>query len=384
MEEKLDYLLILDFEASCDDDEKFMNEIIEFPTLVYSIEKKEVIKIFHKYVQPTINKELTKFCKELTAIKQEWVDEGKGLKETLDSFQEFLIENKLITNDGQTYEKESKFAFLTCGDWDLNIMLQSQCKREKITVPWYFKRWVNIKHVFENIFKKESFGMKNMLEVLELNLDGHHHSGIDDCKNISKIVTKILSLGHQIKPTLDLNQSPVEVYFKNMSYVEVNPEKYPKATSSFKIFIGGKPSKPVTEKIKSENCFDCIVTSLKNGKEEGINKFSNMISSLKITWVHLPLGFKSPYVLGNEEESFFQSLNKLRDFKSGSRILFHCNGHDRSFISVYFFARSALGFDEESSWGLCEQLNWKIFKKLDPNFKLFAESFVKKFFEKKF
>ena len=52
------------------------------------------------------------------------------------------------------------------GDWDLRIMLASQCKREKIEVPWYFKSWVNIKHVFEDFYKRESFGMKAMANFI--------------------------------------------------------------------------------------------------------------------------------------------------------------------------------------------------------------------------
>jgi ERI1 exoribonuclease 3 len=30
-----------------------------------------------------------------------------------------------------------------------------------------------------------------------MSLDGKHHSGIDDCKNISKIVKRIIEDGHQ-------------------------------------------------------------------------------------------------------------------------------------------------------------------------------------------
>ena len=50
---------------------------------------------------------------ELTAIKQEWVDESKDLKETMLLLHQFLIDNKLITEDGKNYYNNTKFAFLT-------------------------------------------------------------------------------------------------------------------------------------------------------------------------------------------------------------------------------------------------------------------------------
>jgi ERI1 exoribonuclease 3 len=38
----------------------------------------------------------------------------------------FLRENKIL---------EKKFAFITCGDWDLKIMLKNETTEKKIEVP---------------------------------------------------------------------------------------------------------------------------------------------------------------------------------------------------------------------------------------------------------
>ena len=40
--------------------------------------------------------------------------------------------------------------------------------------------------------------MVEMLEFLELNLDGRHHSGIDDALNIAKIAIKLIELKNNI------------------------------------------------------------------------------------------------------------------------------------------------------------------------------------------
>lgn len=39
------------------------------------------------------------------------------------------------------------FIFITCGDWDLRIMLPSQCNQFKIDYPPYFRKWINLKKV---------------------------------------------------------------------------------------------------------------------------------------------------------------------------------------------------------------------------------------------
>ncbi|EIN06511.1 hypothetical protein PUNSTDRAFT_53952 [Punctularia strigosozonata HHB-11173 SS5] len=70
---KLEYLFILDFEATCDDKEpKITQEIIEFPTLVYDLNTNRVLDeaTFHEYVRPVVKPQLTEFCVSLTGITQ--------------------------------------------------------------------------------------------------------------------------------------------------------------------------------------------------------------------------------------------------------------------------------------------------------------------------
>lgn len=38
--------------------------------------------------------------------------------------------------------------------------------------------------------------MEGMLNFLKLKLEGRHHSGIDDARNISKIILKLIDDGH--------------------------------------------------------------------------------------------------------------------------------------------------------------------------------------------
>lgn len=72
MANKLRYLLILDFEATCGESgfPQDRAEIIEFPTVVYDLHEKKEVERFHEYVRPVIQPQLTEFCTQLTGIIQ--------------------------------------------------------------------------------------------------------------------------------------------------------------------------------------------------------------------------------------------------------------------------------------------------------------------------
>lgn len=43
-----------------------------------------------------------------------------------------------------------------------------------------------------------------MLTVLKMELQGHHHSGIDDCRNIARIVVRMVEDGCPFAVTTEL------------------------------------------------------------------------------------------------------------------------------------------------------------------------------------
>lgn len=92
------------------------------------------------------------------------------------------------------------FAFLTCGDWDFKTMLPQQLSLVNAEhgldvsgrlIPPY-NTWINVKRPFQKqLNARHNIGMAGMLKRLKLNLEGRHHSGIDDCRNILRIVKKL-------------------------------------------------------------------------------------------------------------------------------------------------------------------------------------------------
>jgi inhibitor of KinA sporulation pathway (predicted exonuclease) len=206
-EQPFDYLIILDFEATCDDNKpNFPNEIIEFPMVLIETKSLSVLKTFREYIRPTLKPKLTKFCTELTGITQETVDKSQLFNIV------FKNANRWIESVITEYEMDrDRMAFVTHGDWDLNIMLPNQCKlykqqfNKEIKTPYYFKRWINIKvpcKLYLN--KKQSYGMLKILESFGLTFIGRQHSGLDDSINIANITLELIKRGQILEITGNL------------------------------------------------------------------------------------------------------------------------------------------------------------------------------------
>ena len=90
---------------------------------------------------------------------------------------------------------------VTCGDWDLNQMLPHQFKIEKSAFGQKeastisitpVKKWCNLKKVMAGTaLGPKVFGMAHMLEQCKLKLEGRHHSGLDDCRNIARVLVHL-------------------------------------------------------------------------------------------------------------------------------------------------------------------------------------------------
>jgi ERI1 exoribonuclease 3 len=64
----------------------------------------------------------------------------------------------------------------------------------------HFKKWLNIKNAFKRFTESKAGGMIKMMTKFNLKLEGKHHSGIDDCHNIGRIVTAMASRGWKLNP----------------------------------------------------------------------------------------------------------------------------------------------------------------------------------------
>ena len=157
MSQKFDFLLAMDFEATCLRNGKMepVQEIIEFPCLKIDTKSFKVIDEFHSYVQPKFNPILSEFCTELTGILQETVNDQPYLPKVLDNFQNWLKSGNLIS------ETAENFAVVTCGDWDLKTCLPKQCEAYGIESVHFFYLSFNFNRKFESSSRYLTLLVKN-------------------------------------------------------------------------------------------------------------------------------------------------------------------------------------------------------------------------------
>ena len=186
---------VLDFEATCWEERnmKSQSEIIEFPSVLICHDTHqntcEIISEFHEYCRPVLNPVLSEFCNGLTGITQEQVDAADIFPNVYRRHYEWLVAN---TPAGITPK------IITCGGWDIKTMLPMELARyPDLPIHHPYTQFVNIKKEFETFYGKFVGGMYNMLKALNMTLDGRHHSGIDDTRNITKILVKMLTDGHR-------------------------------------------------------------------------------------------------------------------------------------------------------------------------------------------
>jgi len=187
----VDFYVVIDFEATCEEPNPpgYFHEIIEFPAILIKADTFEVVSEFHYHCRPVVNTTLSTFCKELTGITQEKVDSSPLFETALRRFDEWIKQQVTPTQ---------KFCIATDGPWDIDRFLKQQCKALNIQIPHYFHRYVNIRKHFYNYYKVHQVNVELMLQHLGLKFEGRPHSGIDDSRNIAKILVELIKDGAEV------------------------------------------------------------------------------------------------------------------------------------------------------------------------------------------
>lgn len=202
-----DAYVVLDFEATCEANRRVPHpEVIEFPMVVVDPVQCAVVAEFQRYVRPIAARKLSAFCVELTGITQRVVDHAKPFPSVYTAALDFLKACGL----GDASPSRS-YCIVTCGDWDLGTMLPAQMRTSgQLGTPESWSRWCNLKKYMKDLKPPLAGrnskpvrinGMPDMLAAMGLALQGRHHSGIDDCRNIAAVLCALLSRGHVVTPT---------------------------------------------------------------------------------------------------------------------------------------------------------------------------------------
>ena len=196
---QISHFCVLDFECAWDTPPiPRVEEIIEFPSVLLRASDGTVIAEIEQFVQTKILKRIHPETTQITGISAQQVVDGKTFFEAMSDHKKWLEKHGMVNQAG---EKIGNWAMLHCGDFD-GKMIVKQAKREGVDVYPYFEEWVNIKVVFQKWWGlKKQTGMAGMLKKMKMNLVGRHHSGIDDCRNLSRLTMQMLEKGCVISIT---------------------------------------------------------------------------------------------------------------------------------------------------------------------------------------
>lgn len=228
-----DVFLVLDVEATCKQGSNFEwpNEIIEWPVCVMKWKDKSpsgkarelsVIDEFRSFVQPTWRPQLSQFCTDLTGITQDQIKDAPTFPRVLKHFSKFLAEHGLI--DPKNGRPVARFCWCSDGPFDIRDFVVKQCFISKIPMPIWLKGDVmDVRRVVsivaqphEGSFKRNTrhsasvnyfpFNISQQLRVLGLPaFQGHLHSGIDDSRNLARIIAELARRDVRLEPNTHIN-----------------------------------------------------------------------------------------------------------------------------------------------------------------------------------
>ncbi len=170
-------ILIIDLEATCWENRPPRgqeSEIIEIGVCIMNAKTGKISKNEGILIKPQYSK-VSLFCTELTTLTQNMLDnEGIMLDDAFDILR-------------AEYDSE-ELTWASYGNYDLN-MLQDQARRFCTDYPMSDDH-INVKTLFGEIHPtiRKSVGMQRALGELGFALEGTHHRGVDDAKNIAKIL----------------------------------------------------------------------------------------------------------------------------------------------------------------------------------------------------
>ena len=202
------YLIVLDFEATCWKDKQNQpspGEIIEFPAVLLDCSTGKVEDTFHQYVMPVETTTLSEFCTNLTGISQETVSQSDPLPAVMKLFSDW-VKSVCAARDillNPTTEQPGKLhaTFLTWSDWDLGTQLLYECKRKSVFRASHFNAWIDLRAVYRKYYKSKPQGLNGALEERGMMFVGREHSGIDDARNTARLVFKMICDGHCFRVT---------------------------------------------------------------------------------------------------------------------------------------------------------------------------------------
>jgi inhibitor of KinA sporulation pathway (predicted exonuclease) len=180
-----EYYLVVDLEATCDDlgsVPRHESEIIEIGAVLVDGAGLRPIAELDLFVRPIVHPQLTPFCTQLTTITQDMVEDALLFPAALARLVAF----------------GAGALFCSWGAYDRN-QLAADARRHGVSPP-FADHW-NLKEAYaDRAGSRKGLGNQSALRRLGLEPTGTHHRGIDDARNIARLLPYILNAGADRSP----------------------------------------------------------------------------------------------------------------------------------------------------------------------------------------
>ncbi|MCY1061830.1 3'-5' exonuclease [Nannocystis sp. SCPEA4] len=174
MSEPTTRYLVVDLEATCDEHHALPREdteIIEIGAVLVDGATLEPLDEFQSFVRPVVHPRLTPFCTQLTTITQADVARAPTFR--------FVAPKLAAFGQGAL--------FCSWGGYDRN-QLERDARRAGIRAP-LGPRHLNLKEAFARAAgEARELGTQGALRRVGLAPTGTHHRGIDDARNIARLL----------------------------------------------------------------------------------------------------------------------------------------------------------------------------------------------------
>lgn len=174
-------LLVCDLEATCDARKtipRHETEIIEIGCVLVDEATLAAVDEYATFVKPVKHPTLTRFCTELTSIRQEDVAHAPRFREAIGNVARWLAGRRAL--------------FCSWGDYDWNQLAREAKRNGNMTLP-FGSEHLNLKKKFsETIGDTHRYGMAEALQKVGLPLEGTYHRGIDDARNMVRLLPWVL------------------------------------------------------------------------------------------------------------------------------------------------------------------------------------------------
>ncbi len=185
-------LLVVDLEATCWADGRGPREdmeTIEFGAVLVRMSDLQPIDGRSWFVKPKLHPVLSEFCTQLTSITQDQVDNAQPFERVCELIAEWLELHR------------ERLGWGSWGNYDMH-QLRRDALRIGIDSPLASYPHVNLKDAFtrrHHISRTKRPGMRKALEMCGLSIEGAHHRGIDDARNISRMLPWIVDPTKRIR-----------------------------------------------------------------------------------------------------------------------------------------------------------------------------------------